>query len=160
MQKQLNIFVIYKGIRTLDYLLERLDEIKPSNADGTHNVVGDSYLIVDDTDQPKQIMDNLHFAMDVFPWLADGERFNSKYALHFCNFPTTSGYEEIKQQLEQRGYKFEPLSENIELLQAAFQWYCPVNDGSVTPYKRHTRKHATEAFVLLHAMENNLEEDY
>lgn len=147
--KHINVFVIYKGSRTMEEMLQKIDETIPYRA-SLDDKNTESYLVSSDLDLPEDILEKLYFATFVYPHKVNGKSVGLNYRFSFFNFPINGEYSDVKCRLEEKGFEFKPLSENMELLRDVFYWYLPVNhDGDdPPPYKRSYRKNVTQAYIL------------
>jgi len=123
---RLNIFIIYPGNHSIHELLNRIDNESTISAESSTNQA-ESYLMQCDIALPPEISEKLYLSSLVYPYLKGGKLSEFKHLLSFCNLPTTGKYQEIKSLLEQRGYNFNPLSNNMKLLSEAFEWYRPMD---------------------------------
>ena len=144
--KNINVFVIYRGNRTMEEMFHKLDEVAPYKTE----LDAESYLVYSDIDLSEDILEKLYFATFVYPHKIHGKSVGLNYRFSFFNFPINGEYSDVKCRLEDKGFELKPLSENMELLGSVFQWYYPVNyDGdSPPPCKRSYRRNITQAFVL------------
>jgi hypothetical protein len=146
--KHINIFVIYQGKRTTEEMLERVDRISPEITGLDGNDI-ENYLVYSDIKLSKDILEKLYFATQVYPYKINGISVGFDCRFSFFNLPIAED-PDIRYYLEERGFEFKPLSENMELLSRVFHWYSPVNHYGESPpkYKRSYRKNPTIAFVL------------
>ena len=147
--KHVNIFVVYKGRRTVDEMLKKVDGAISFMA-GLDSKDTESYFVPSDIDLPDEVLEKLYFATQVYPHKINGKTTEFNYRFSFFNLPIDGDCSDVKYCLEERGFEFKPLSENEELLSAVFHWYLPVNHDGECParYKRSYRKKPTQAYVL------------
>ena len=129
MAKHLNIFTMYPGAFPINELLKKVDNtgILSPETDYGSDKLAENYLLNCDIALPPGTLDKLYFAMLVWPYKKNGKLADFRHLLTFCNLPTTVQYHEVKSLLEQRGYKFNSISDNVNLLRETFEWYHPLD---------------------------------